>query len=457
VVIWLGLCKLGALMVPVNEAYKGSMLRHQVRDSAATIAIVDRAHVPRWIDIAEEVPELKLLALYPDLGEAINTPWECVAVTTLRDADGAAMPRAVEYFDPMAIFYTSGTTGPSKGVLYSYAQAHATAAPMARLCSPDDVFYMFLPMFHVGLSNMFGIVIIAGATMAIRDRFSASQFWPDVRRYRATFSILLSTMPNFLLAQPASADERGHSLAKVIVIPLPGELEAFKNRFGCAVTTFYNMTEVSIPITTDWAIDDWRKPGSCGWAQPNLELRVVDEHDREVAAGEPGELVVRPRTPESMFSGYYKMPEETVGAFRNLWYHTGDLVRIDEDGELFFVDRKADYLRRRGENVSSLEVEEIIRRCGMVADVAVHSIPADDVEDEIKVCVVAKPDTDVDPLDLAEYCAANLPYFAVPRYFEVVDDLPRTPTGRVQKFLLRQRGLTDATWDRVAAGFEVKR
>jgi crotonobetaine/carnitine-CoA ligase len=158
-----------------------------------------------------------------------------------------------------------------------------------------------------------------------------------------------------------------------------------------------------------------------------------------------------------MFSGYYKMPDETLAAFRNLWYHTGDLVRIDEDGELFFVDRKADYLRRRGENISSLEVEEIIRRHGAVADVAVHGVPAADGEDEVKACVVAKPGVEIESEELAGYCAANLPYFAVPRYLEVLDDLPRTPTGRVQKFFLRERGVTDATWDRVAAGFEVRR
>lgn len=240
-------------------------------------------------------------------------------------------------------------------------------------------------------------------------------------------------------------------------MPLPGALwEPFKERYGLdGVFSAYGQTEIMPAATAD--IGRPAKPGSCGWAQPNLELRVVDEADREVPAGEPGELVVRPRTPESMFSGYYKMPAETLAAFRNLWYHTGDLVRIDEDGELFFVDRTADYLRRRGENVSSLEVEEIMRRYEGVADVAVRSVPADDVEDEIKACVVAKPDAVIDPLELAKYCAANLPYFAVPRYIEMVDDLPRTPTGRVQKFLLRERGVSDATWDRVAAGFEVRR
>jgi crotonobetaine/carnitine-CoA ligase len=445
VLIWLGLCKLGALMVPVNEAYKGSMLRHQVRDSAATIAIVDRAHVPRWVDIAEDVPDLKLLALYPYLGEAINTPWECVAVTALRDPDGAAMPRAVDYFDPMAIFYTSGTTGPSKGVLYSYAQAHATAAPMARLSTPDDVFYMFLPMFHVGLSNMFGIVVIAGATMAIRDRFSASQFWPDVRRYRATFSVLLSTMPNFLLAQPPDGDERNHSLAKVIIIPLPGELEAFKTRFGCAVTTFYNMTEVSIPLAAN--AFDLIDGTSCGRPRPGVTARIVDENDEPVPNGSVGELVLRADDPWEFNLGYWRNPEKTAEAWRNQWLHTGDAFRRDEDGNFYFVDRLKDAIRRRGENISSFEVEAEVEAHPAILESAAVAVPAAGGEDDVKVVVALKPGQQLAAVELHTFLQERLPAYMVPRYIEVRgQELPKTPTGKIRKAALRDDGIAGA-WD----------
>ena len=355
VLIWLGLCKLGALLVPVNEAYKGNMLRHQASDLAAALAIVDRTHLPHWIQIAQGLPDLKVVALYPNLVEATDAPWECISAAALRDEDGSPMPRAVQYYDAMAIFYTSGTTGPSKGVLYSYAQAHATAAPMARLCSPNDIFYMFLPMFHVGLSNMFGIVVIAGATMAIRERFSASQFWPDVRRYRATMSILLSTMPNFLLAQPASPHDRDHSLAKVIIIPLISELATFKSRFGCDVTTFYNMTEVSIPLVADGF--NLADSTSCGRPRRGVSARIVDECDEPVAAGTVGELVLRADDPWEFNLGYWRNPEKTAEAWRNQWLHTGDAFRADAEGNFYFVDRLKDAIRRRGENISSFEVE----------------------------------------------------------------------------------------------------
>jgi crotonobetaine/carnitine-CoA ligase len=445
VLIWLGLCKLGALMVPVNEAYKGNMLRHQARDSAATLAIIDRAHLSRWLEIADDLPDLRVIALYPDLEDAINTPWECVSVAVLPDSDGAPMPRAVEYFDAMAIFYTSGTTGPSKGVLYSYAQAHATAAPMARLCAPDEVFYMFLPMFHVGLSNMFGIVVIARATMAIRERFSASQFWPDVKRYRATFSILLSTMPNFLLAQPPSANDREHALAKVIIIPLLGELETFKSRFGCAVTTFYNMTEVSIPLVASaFNLVDGT---SCGRPRPGVTARIVDENDEQVPAGTVGELVLRADDPWEFNLGYWGNPEKTAEAWRNQWLHTGDAFRRNKDGNFYFVDRLKDAIRRRGENISSFEVEAEVEAHPAILESAAVAVPAAGGEDDVKVVVALKPGQKLDPTELHSFLQERLPAYMVPRYIEVrTQELPKTPTGKIRKAALREDGIAGA-WD----------
>jgi len=445
VLIWLGLCKLGALMVPVNEAYKGNMLRHQASDSAAAIAIVDQVHLPRWVEVAQGLPDLKVVALYPGLAGTADAPWKCISVAALRDADDSPMPRAVEYFEPMAIFYTSGTTGPSKGVLYSYAQAHATAAPMARLCSPDDVFYMFLPMFHVGLSNMFGIVVIAGAAMAIRERFSASRFWPDVRRYRASMSILLSTMPNFLLAQPATPRDRDHSLTKVIIIPLFGELAAFRRRFGCEVTTFYNMTEVSIPLAADgFNLVDGT---SCGRPRPGVTARIVDQHDEPVAPGTVGELVLRADEPWEFNLGYWRNPEQTAEAWRNQWLHTGDAFRADADGNFYFVDRLKDAIRRRGENISSFEVEAEVEAHPAILESAAVAVPASAGEDEVKVVVALKSGERLDPAELHAFLQGRLPAYMVPRYIEVrSEELPKTPTGKVRKAALRADGVGSA-WD----------
>lgn len=445
VLIWLGLCKVGALMVPVNEAYKGNMLKHQVNDSGAWFAVVWERHLPLWYDLRGDLPGLETVAVYPRIGPNALGPveWDHVSALDLRHEDASPVPPAVEYFDPMAVFYTSGTTGPSKGVLYTYAQAHATAAPAAGLCDPDDVFYMFLPMFHVGLSQMFGLVVIAGATMAIREKFSASEFWPDVRRYGATMTILLSTMPNFLLSQPRRADDADHGLRKFIIIPLPQELEAFKARFGGEVATFYNMTEVSMPLRSDgFNLADGT---SCGRLRPGVAARVVDEHDEPVPTGAVGELVLRADDPWEFNLGYWRNPEKTAESWRNQWLHTGDAFRVDEAGNYYFVDRLKDVIRRRGENVSSYEVEAEVDAHPAILESAAVAVPSPHGEDEIKVVAALKPGSALAPPDLHAHLRGRLPAYMVPRFIEIRgEELPKTPTGKIRKAALRDEGTTRA-------------
>ena len=462
VLIWLGLCKLGALIVPVNDAYKGNMLRHQANDSAAGLAIVDERHLGHWRDIHASLTHLKAVAVYPDLAPDVErgTDWDyfsvqslCdgLSVQSLCDGDGSALPPAVAYYDPMAVFYTSGTTGPSKGVLYSYAQAHATAAPAARLCGPDDVFYMFWPMFHVGLSNMFGIVAIAGATMAIRERFSARNFWLDVRRYRATVTVMLSTMANFLSAQPASPGDGDHTLRKVVLMPLVKDLEAFKARFGCRVSTFYNMTEVSTPLCSDGF--DLADAVSCGRPRPGITARIVDENDEPVPVGATGELVLRCDNPWEFNLGYWRQPEKTAEAWRNQWLHTGDAFRRDHAGNFYFVDRLKDAIRRRGENISSHEVEAEVEAHPAVLESAAVAVPSSTGEDEVKVVAVLKQDVSLQPSELHAFLLARLPAYMVPRFIEIrTQELPKTPTGKIRKAVLREEGMreegTPQVWDR---------
>ncbi|HVW31860.1 MAG TPA: AMP-binding protein, partial [Acidimicrobiia bacterium] len=392
--------------------------------------------------------------------DAVDLPGKVHGLEALRRSGGRVPEADVRYSDTVAILYTSGTTGRAKGAMQSHHYWYTATEAMAagRDIRAGDVFHLCTPMFHAGawLLNLYPSLLY-GLPVGIEEWFSVRDYWASVRRYGATQLFTLGAMHLWLWQQPPEPSDATQPGRVWTAVPLPGELwQPFTDRFGLdGVFSAYGQTEIMPAATAD--LGRVAKPGSAGWAQPNLELRVVDEHDREVPPGQPGELVVRPRTPQSMFSGYYRMPDETLAAFRNLWYHTGDLVRIDADGELFFVDRKADYLRRRGENISSLEVEEIIGRHEAVLEVAVHGVAAADGEDEVKACVVPRPDAALDPAGLTAFCAANLPYFAVPRYVEILDDLPRTPTGRVQKFVLRERGVTAATWDRVAAGVEVAR
>jgi carnitine-CoA ligase len=445
--VWLGLSKIGALMVPVNEAYKAGMLQHQANNSGAKLAVIWDGHLKVWHELGDALTALKTVIVYGEGPADGNPKWTYAPFESLTDHDDSPLPPAVEYWDPMAIFYTSGTTGPSKGVLYSYAQAHATATPPAKLCAPDDIFYMTLPMFHVGLSHMFGIVIIAGATMAVRGKFSVSNFWSDIRHYKATFSILLSTMPNFLLSLPPSPADRDHTLRKLIVIPLPKDLEGFKARFNVPnVTTLFNMTEVSCPISADgWNL---RNNQSCGRPRPGVTARIVDENDEPLPPGKTGELVLRADNPWEFNLGYWRNPAATAEAWRNQWLHTGDGFQYDADGNFYFVDRIKDCLRRRGENISSFEVEVEVDAHPAILESAAVAVPSDLSEDELKVVAALKPGCSVEPADLLAFLKERLPAYMVPRYLEIrADELPKTPTGKVQKVLLRATGTTGA-WDR---------
>ena len=445
VVIWLGLCKIGALMVPVNEAYKGNMLKHQVNDSGAELAIVAAPHLQRWVDLGRDLQNLKSVAIFHDVTGPVpdGAPWTWLSASDLCSDDASPLPRIVDAFDAMAIFYTSGTTGPSKGVLYTYAQAHATAAVPAEWCAAEDVFYMFLPMFHVGLSQMFGLVLIAGATMAIREKFSSSSFWSDVRRYRATVTILLSTMPNFLLSMPATAQDREHTLRKVIIIPLPSELTQFKSRFGVAVATFFNMTEVSTPLHSNGF--QLANGTSCGRPRAGVHARLVDENDEPVPLGAAGELVLRADKAWEFSLGYWRNPEKTAESRRNLWFHTGDAFRIDAEGNFYFVDRLKDAIRRRGENISSFEVEAEIDAHPAVLESAAVAVPSTIGEDEIKAVVALRSGFILTPEELHAYLVARLPAYMVPRYIEFrPSELPKTPTGKIVKATLRETGVASA-------------
>jgi crotonobetaine/carnitine-CoA ligase len=264
-------------------------------------------------------------------------------------------------------------------------------------------------------------------------------------------------MHMFLWAQPERSDDADNTARVWVPVPLPPELwEPFKKRFGIEHLVFnYGQTEV-VPVTAG-AVGSITRPGSAGTAMPHLDVKILDENDVEQPPGVPGEICVRPKEPHTMYEGYLNNPQATVEVSRNLWHHTGDLGKMDQDGELFYVDRKQDFLRRRGENISSFEVESAVGRHDAIAAVVAHAVASEYTEDELKICVLLKDGETLSYEDLFEHCVENLPYFAVPRYLEFVDELPITPSGRIQKYVLRQRGVTEETWDRQAAGLTVDR
>jgi crotonobetaine/carnitine-CoA ligase len=332
----------------------------------------------------------------------------------------------------------------------------------ARDVRGDDVFYVSSPMFHAAawLVQIFPSLIL-GLPVAIDARFSASGFWDRVRHFGATQLLTMGVSHLWLWNQEARASDADNPARVWAPVPLPSEMHApFKERFGIEhLWSTYGGTEFMSVTATD--VRTPGAPGSSGKARASVELAVLDDFGRPLPPGEVGELCVRPLAPHAIFQGYYGMPETTLERFRDLWYHTGDLVRIDEQGELFFVDRKDDYLRVRGENVSSFEIETAVVRHEAVAEVAAFGVRSKEsalvAEDEIMVAVVLHDGALVDLAQLVSFAAEELPHFAVPRYYELVTDLPRTATGRVQKHLLRARGATPQTFDRVQANVHVTR
>ncbi|MGE0502015.1 MAG: AMP-binding protein [Rhizobiaceae bacterium] len=450
ILVWQALCKLGALMVPLNDAYRGRMLANQVGDADAKMAVIAPHFLDRWREAESGVPAPGTVVVYGDAGPEMPVgSARLLDFGSLPRGDGANPPPVVEYFDPAAILYTSGTTGPSKGVLYGHAHAYATAAPLAAHLGADDVFYMFLPMFHTGLPHVFGTVLIAGGTLAIREKFSTSEFWSDVREFGATATLLISTMPAYLMSAPAEPSDSENTLRTVFMTPLLKDIDAFKDRFGCRrVITLFNMTEASTPLITG---TDLVNAQSCGRPRPGVTARIVDENDEPVPPGVVGELVLRSDDPWEFNLGYWRNPEKTAEAWRNQWLHTGDLVMMDADGNYYFKDRLKDAIRRRGENISSFELETEVKAHPAIAECAAVAVPSPMGEDEVKVVVTLFPEERLEAQALVDFLVPRLPAYMVPRYIEFRAELPKTPTGKIQKMTLREAGVANA-WDREASG-----
>jgi crotonobetaine/carnitine-CoA ligase len=456
----LGANKLGAIWVPANTDYKGVWLREALEGSRARVLVADAALLPRVAELGalpfervvvkgEPAPGAGALPLLP-LAEWLPGP--------APEPDDAGL----HYGDTAAVLWTSGTTGRAKGVMQSHNTWLKAALNGARTSGmrDGDVLYNCLPTYQSAawVANVFR-ALVTGAPCAMDPRFSASEFWDRCRHYGATLTFTLGAMHIFLWQAPERPDDARNPVRIAQAIPMPAALEEpFKKRFGLeAILQGYGQSE-AMTLFSRGVGRSW-KPNSLGEPQEGIEVKLLDGEDREVAPGETGELCVRPSEPYAIMNGYFGDPDATLRAFRNLWYHTGDLARRDADGDWFFVDRKADYIRYKGRNLSSFAVEAAVAAHPEVAQVAAHGIPAQELasEAELKVVVVRKPGAQLTAEALARFVNETAPYFFVPRYVEFVEALPHTPTGRVQKYKLRERGVTPETWDAVAAGFRVTR
>lgn len=450
ILAWFGANYLGAVVVPLNPAYRGSLLRHAIALSDATVMVahasllpalstVETAQLRDVVVIHGESPPIDGLRLHP--------------AAALLSSGAAGPERPVQPWDPNYIMFTSGTTGPSKAVISTYVQAWS-GGPMAMdYFGPGDRLLAHLPLFHVSGAGAVMDRLVKGGTCVLTSGFKPGAFWDTVRRFNITGCCLVGAMTRFLLNQPASGRDRDHPLRNVITVPWNQDSVAVAERYGIKMYTAFNMTETATPITS--AANPPRL-GTCGKPRPGVEARVVDLNDCELPTGETGELVLRTSRPWEITPGYYKNPEATARAWRNGWFHTGDAFRRDEEGYLFFVDRMKDAIRRRGENISSFEVESEAGAHPSVREAAVVPVPSELGEDEVLLVVAPVAGRTIDPIELLRFMEPRMAHFMLPRFIRFMDELPKTPTAKIEKHGLRAEGVTPDTWDREANGVTVR-
>ena len=470
--VWFGILKAGAVMSSINTAYKGDFLSWTINLVEAKKLVISDEYLDRLDLIKADLPALEHVIVW-DSGKR-EGPDPALAHEPLGELMSApdSEPEGIAYSwtDDARIMFTSGTTGRSKGVIKQNAADYFSArsaleSAMVRRGVPleglaDEVYFSCLPLFHSNAQVLCAYpALIAGARVAYVERFSVTRFWQQAIDAGATTFNSIGAMVYFLWNAPPSPLDRAHRVHTISAAPAPKDVyHEFEERFGVTFTEGYGLTETGVATMMDPTLPP--RLGSCGKANPGYEVTIVEPGtDLPLPPETPGEIVVDQRIPNIIMRAYYGAPDKTAEDFRNLKLHTGDLGRMDADGYVYFMDRVKDYIRRRGENVSSMEVEKIVSGHASVREAAAIGVKAGEgASSEDEILVVAVPEGAApDPVALTHWLAERMPYFMVPRYLRFVDALPKTPTERVQKVKLRDEGVTADTWDREAAGVTIKR
>lgn len=456
--LFLACAWIGAISVPVNVAARGFQLQHMLSNCGARVLIIeaDILHVLSELDPGKL--SIERVWVLDSEGEASTTTIQgSFPVEPLPAPGNAIHPVPVAPQDALTILYTSGTTGLSKGVICPHAQFFWWGVYTGRQLGvvEGDVLHTPLPLFHTNALNSFFQALLHGASQVVERRFSVSGFWPAVAASGATVTYLLGAMVPMLLSRPLSQIERNHRIRAALAPGVPAAAsEEFHKRTGMILLDGFGTTESNAVIISTV---DSRRPGWAGRLSNGFEAIIVDENDTPVPDGEPGELLLRATEPFSMANGYYAMPEKTVEAWRNLWLHTGDRLIRGPDGYFRFIDRMKDAIRRRGENISSYEVEQVLMTHPDVALAAVFPVASHLAEDEVMAAVILREGHTLEPADLIHFCEGKMSYFAIPRFLDFVTEVPKTENGKIQKFKLRETGRTSSTWDRELAGIVLRR
>ncbi len=461
VTTWFGILTAGAVQCPINTAYRGDFLSWAINLPQARTLVMADCYLDLLEDISHELPGLQRVIVWPSPdGATGETPARFARETLEEVADASDETPDVEisYVDDARIMFTSGTTGRSKGVIKQHASDYFSGRTYNEVCgiTAEDTVFSCLPLFHSNAQVLAGYpAMIAGARVAYVDRYSARRFWQQVIDAEATVFNTVSAINYFIWNTPESELDRAHKVTRIMAMPAPKDIYFdFQERFGIRFFEGYGLTETG--MVTYVPPGDGPKPGSCGKSTPGFDVQVVDpKSDMPLPPNTSGEIVVDMKIPNITMRAYTGMPQKTTDDFRNLKLHTGDLGEMDAHGWLYFKDRLKDYIRRRGENVSSVEVERIVTEFDGIEEAAAIGVAAHEgasAEQEIMVCVVPEDGKDPDPHALLSHCARRMPYFAVPRYVRVMEALPKTPTARVRKVELRELGADHDCYDRTEHG-----
>ena len=456
--LWFGLAKIGGVMVPLNIHLRGDGLKYIINHCDAKWIILNEGLYDVYAFVEKDLPNIEQRIWH---GEHMRVPDNFVALEALMEAVGEEAPRSetVKDSDPLGIIYTSGTTGPPKGAMISHFNYINTGQVWAEDIieyRENDIFFTTLPLFHAN-AQMFTTMgsLCSGCPFVLRERFSASRFFDEIRQYGATIFNYIGGMLTILMKQPEREDDPDNPARATFGGAAPREIwRDIEKRFNITIIEGYGLTESGGVCLCN--PPDNIKVGSIGKPTRFVDVKVWDDNNREIPIGQFGEIMVKEKIPNSMFLGYYKQPDKTVEAWDGGWFHTGDRGYQDENGYFYFVDRIKDCIRRHGENISSFQIEKIVNSHPKVLESAAVAVPAELGEDDVKIYVVLRPDEELDPIDLIEFCEERMAYFMVPRYVEFLKEFPKTPTERTQKFELRKRGIGNA-WDRDLAGYRLKK